>query len=89
MFLALAGGCNVRVLFEKEVYDATFSGGHGGKAEWPLFPQRTTGRAMRHPLDCFDAALPVASGIDHDPLYKRAVFVDGDVQQVLYGIYGL
>jgi hypothetical protein len=57
--LTFAGGCNVGVLFKKEVYYAPFCGGHRGEAEWSLLSQDASGGTMSHPLDSLDAALSI------------------------------
>src|SRR5829696_416527 len=68
---------------------AAFRSKHWRKAEGASLTHSTTGGTVGHPLDGLNATLPVALGIDDEPLYKRAIFINSDVQQVLYGIDSL
>src|SRR5919199_3407089 len=86
LFFAIAKSRNVWILFEKEVNHAALGGGHRRETQRTLFPQGTAGDAMSHPLNRLDAALSVPFGVDDYSFNERAVFVDSDVQQVLYSV---
>jgi hypothetical protein len=86
LLFALAGCRHLRILLEKEVYDATFRWRHRREAEWTLLSQGTTSRSVSHALDSFDAPLPVTLGIYYDSLRERPALINTDVKQILNGI---